>query len=356
MNMKKYDHFIFIVYTLLLIPGFSGVMLIYGSRYSSQYGFSAVELALKQCIFLLTGFLIMEFMRRIDYRKYLTYGTKLFFPALIILYGVLIFGVKVNGMRGWYSIGNIYLQPSALFCFIYILFISDVYMKSENKEKAFLINSVCTLLFTGAILCQPDYGTAMLYVLTFAIISYLAGVKLYVLSILPAGALCSLIIFISRKEYGFNRLYGFFSENANVFGEAWHWKQFQLTIARGGWFGNKLDGAFWSNNYLPFAYNDSAYAAMHELIGFCGAFTILMLFFVLFFIIFKKASKNQYSLLITSSAATIMMHTLIHCSINCAMVPTTGLTMPLISYGGSSLIGVFMIYGMILAFLNCDEN
>lgn len=353
--MNKINNFILHFYILIFILGFSGVLLIYGSR-GSQYGFNAAELALKQCIFLLSGILLMEIMRRTDYRKYLTAGTKLFFPALIILYGVLLFGVKINGMRGWYSLGNIYLQPSELFRFIYILFISDIYLKAKNKERAFPVALIYSIPYIGAVLLQPDYGTAMLYVMTFALISFLAGVRLRLLAILPAGALCSLLIFINCKEYGFNRIYGFFSENADVFGVAWHWKQFQLAIARGGWFGNKLSGGFWSNNYLPFSYNDSAYATMHELIGFCGAAVILVLFFILFHMTIKKSAKNKYSLIIISCIATILMQTLLHCSINCALIPTTGLNLPLISYGGSSLTGIFMIFGMMLSFLNCDET
>ena len=353
--MKKYFNFLFTVYGILFVLSFSGILLIYGSRSSSQYGFGAAEMAVRQFCFLLLGFLLMDGMRRIKQSKYITMSRSLFFAALVILWGVLLLGVKINGMRGWYSLYFVYLQPSEIFKFIYILYISNIYLHTENKTKAFIHSGVLSALWIGAILLQPDYGTALLYCLTFAIISFLAGVKLRILLLLPAAALASLLVFISRKNYGFERLYGFFSENADVFGSAWHWKQFQLTIARGGWLGNRMDGAFWSNNYLPFAYNDSAFAALHEMTGFSGAFSILALYFVLLYLIYRQSSNSRNELIILSCIGAVMVNLLLHCSVNCAIIPTTGVTMPLVSYGGSSLAGTFMIMGMLLAFCRTEN-
>lgn len=354
--MKKYFNFAFSVYGILFLLSFSGVMLIYGSRGTSQYDFGAAELALKQFCFVLLGFVLMDRMRKISKSQYFALSCGAFYAALVLLWGVLALGVKINGMRGWYSLYYIYLQPSEIFKFIYILHISNIFLQTENKEKAFIRSGLLSAAWIGAILLQPDYGTALLYCFTFAIISFLAGVKLRILLLLPAAALASLLVFIGRKEYGFERLYGFFSENADVFGSAWHWKQFQLAIARGGWFGNRIEGAFWSNNYLPFAYNDSAYAALHEMTGLCGAVSVLLLYFVLFYLIYKQSHNNPNSLLILAGIGALMSNILLHCSVNCAIIPTTGLTLPFISYGGSSLTGAFLIIGMILAFCRNDES
>ena len=354
--MKKDFIFNAVIYILIFILSFSGIMLIYGSRLESQYGFGAADFAVRQFCYMLTGFILMDRIRRIDCRKLLSASPVLFAIGLIILWGVLFFGVKINGMRGWYSLYYFYIQPSELFKFIYVLFICRIFIQIENKEKAFLYAGAVSALWIGAVLLQPDYGTAVLYVLSLGIISFLAGVKMRILFLLPAAMASSLIIFIARKEYGFRRLYGFFSDNADITGSAWHWKQFQLTIARGGWFGNKTDGAFWSNNYLPFAYNDSAYAALHEITGFAGALCILLLFFTIFIIIYKHSFNMNYRFIILSGAGTVLAHALLHCSVNCALIPTTGLTLPFISYGGSSLAGMFMLYGVILSFCNTEKN
>lgn len=352
--MKKYFNFLFSVYGIIFVLGFSGIMLIYGSRSSAEYSIGAAEFAFKQFCFLLFGFGLMEIMRRIGKEKYLKMSRHLFFAALVLLFGVLLFGVKINGMRGWYSLYYIYFQPSEIFKFIYILYISNIYLRTENKEKAFIHGGILSIFWIGAIILQPDYGTALLYCFAFAIISFAAGVKLRVLLILPVAALVSLLSFIIYKDYGFERLYGFFSKNADIFGSAWHWKQFQLTVAGGGWFGKQIDGAFWSNNYLPFAYNDSAYAALHEIVGFTGAFVILLLYFALFYMIFKESSKSN-NLIALSGIGAMMSNVLLHCSVNCAIIPTTGLTLPLISYGGSSLTGTFMLLGIILSFCRPEE-
>ena len=346
-----------LIYAIIFILVFSGIMLIYSSRIDNRYGFEATNFALKQFFIGIAGFFCMEYLRRIDFKRIEKATKLLFFAALLILYTVLAAGVKINGMRGWFDLGIIYFQPSDVLKCLYILGISDLYEHSENKEKAFFQTGIISIFWIGAILLQPDYGTAMIYGLIFAVISFLAGVKLYILGLLPLCAVTSLAVFIERKKYGFERLYGFFFGNADITGSAWHWKQFQITIAEGGFFGKKIDGSFWSNNYLPFAYNDSAYAALHEMTGFVGAILLFMLFFVLLYLFFNQAKKLvNGKLFVISGISSIMLQTLLHCSVNCALVPTTGITLPFISYGGSSLIGTFLLIGIMLSAINSDKE
>ncbi len=353
---KRNLFFISAVYAVLFILTFSGVLLIYSSRADSAYGFEAAEFALKQFFIACGGFACMEYLRRFDCGKLYKLSRYTFFCAMAMLALVLVTGVKINGMKGWFSFYFINLQPSDIFKCFYIFYIAGLYEKSQNKEKTFFVAGAASTVWIGFILLQPDYGTALIYGLIFAVISFLAGVKWHVLLLLPMCAVTSLAVFIGHKKYGFDRLYSFFAENADISGSAWHWKQFQITIARGGFFGNKTDGSFWSSNYLPFAYNDSAYAALHELIGFAGAFLLLVLFFVLLAIFFKKGSEMQKGrLFVLSGAFALMVQTLLHCSVNTALLPTTGLTMPLISYGGSSLLGVFLLLGMMLCVCKSSE-
>lgn len=344
------------IYALLFILTFSGIMLIYSSRMNSAYGFESADFALKQFFIGCVGFCCMATLGKFDFSKLEKFAKPMFSAALLLLYIVLAAGVKINGMRGWFYFHFFYIQPSDLFKCFYILYISQIYANSPNKEKAFLQTGFISVLWIGAILLQPDYGTAFIYGLIFAVLSFLAGVKLHVLALLPLCAITSLTVFIGRKEYGFKRLYDFFSKNADITGSAWHWKQFQLTIAEGGFFGKKISGAFWSNNYLPFAYNDSAYAALHELIGLVGAVILLMLFFILLYLFFKTGSKlEKGSLFVLGGISAVMLQTLLHCSVNCAIIPTTGLTMPFISCGGSSLLGSFLLVGMMLSAVNSQK-
>lgn len=354
---KSFFSFTAWVHAILLVISFSGIMLIYSSRHEKYFDFESSDFVLKQFCFMIIGFIVMNCIRRIDCRKLLSAAPLLFAVSILVLYILLFAGVKINGMRGWFYIGQFSIQPSELCKCIYILFISDVYMRAENKEKAFFLNGFLSIVWIGAILLQPDYGTAMIYGIIFTVISFLAGVKLQMLALLPLCAVTSLFVFISRKSYGFDRIYDFFSVNSDISTVGWHWKQFQITIAEGGWFGNKIGQTFWSNNYLPFAYNDSAYAAMHEAVGWVGAGIVLMLFFVLFILFYNESRRHEANrLVIMSGISAILMQVLLHCSINCAIIPTSGLTMPLISYGGSSLLGTFMIAGMMLSFCNSSEQ
>lgn len=349
-------NFISYLYVILFILTFSGVMLIYSSRLDSSYGPASADFAFKQFVIGIVGFCCMTILSRLDFAKLEKFAKPMFAAALLLLCIVLGAGTKINGMRGWFYFHFIYLQPSDLLKCIYILYISLLYEISQNKEKAFFQTGFISVLWIGAILLQPDYGTAFIYGLIFTVLSFLAGVKLHVLALLPLCAVTSLAVFIGRKEYGFKRLYGFFSENADIAGSAWHWKQFQLTIAEGGFFGKKISGAFWSNNYLPFAYNDSAYAALHELTGLVGAVLILLLFFIMLYLFFRKGIQLEKGrLFVIGGISALMLQTLLHCSVNCALIPTTGLTMPFISYGGSSLLGSFLLIGMMLSAVNSQK-
>lgn len=345
-----------LICVIIFILTLSGVLLIYSSRLDSSYGFESADFALKQFFIGCIGFTCMTVLGKLDFSKIKKSAVPMFIAALLLLYIMLAAGVKINGMRGWFYFHFFYIQPSDLFKCFYILYISLIYENAENKEKAFFQTGFISLLWIGAILLQPDYGTAFIYGLIFTVLSFLAGVKLHVLALLPLCAVTSLAVFIGRKEYGFKRLYGFFSENADIAGSAWHWKQFQLTIAEGGFFGKKISGAFWSNNYLPFAYNDSAYAALHELTGIAGAVFVLLLFFILLYLFFRKGIQLEKGrLFVIGGISALMLQTLLHCTINCALIPTTGLTMPFISYGGSSLLGSFLLIGMMLSAVNSQK-
>lgn len=355
--MKKDFALIAQIYTILLILTFSGVMIIYSSRRTAEHDASVPELAFRQFGYIIIGFIILELIRRIKKEHYIKYADKLFYAGLLLLFGVLLFGVRINGMKGWYSFFYFHIQPSEIFKFIYVLFISKLYIDRGTDAKNFAIAAMFTAICSALIVIQPDYGTASIYFFSFAIISFLAGVKIRYLILLPLAGITGLLLFIVRKQYGFNRLYGFFSDNADIAGSAWHWKQFQLSIARGSWFGTKIDGSFWSNNYLPFAYNDSAYAALHETIGFAGGLLILSLFFVLFFLIIRRScNTGKYSLISKAAISTLLIHALLHCSVNSALLPTTGLTLPFVSYGGSSLLGAFLLTGLAIAFCRSEET
>ena len=96
------------VHAILFIISFSGIMLIYSSRYDRHLDLGSTDFALKQFFFLIIGFLCMEYLRKVDFHKLLCHSKVLFFAALVILYGVLLFGVKINGMRGWFYIGKFF--------------------------------------------------------------------------------------------------------------------------------------------------------------------------------------------------------------------------------------------------------
>ena len=103
---------------------------------------------------------------------------------------------------------------------------------------------------------------------------FLSGGSWRNLLLLAAGGIGTAALFVWRHPYAWRRITGLFNPDLDPLGSGWHIRQFELAIARGGWFGSKLGGAVWSNAYLPFAYNDSAYATMAETLGWCGVLPV----------------------------------------------------------------------------------
>ena len=132
-------------------------------------------------------------------------------------------------------------------------------------------------------------------------------------------------------------------------------RQLELAAARGGWFGSKMGQALWSNAYVPLPYNDSAYATLTETTGFAGASVVLLLFVLLLTALsltaMRKDLTEQAKLFAAGSTMIIGIQTLLHVGVNLSLLPPTGLTLPLISYGGSSLTGCGIILGIALSAL-----
>ena len=168
-----------------------------------------------------------------------------------------------------------------------------------------------------------------------------------------AAVLAMGLLFVLTNPYAMRRLVGFLCPDADPTGSGWHIRQFQLAIAHGHWFGAKLGQAFWSNAYLPLAYNDSAYATMAETLGFSGTMPVPAFFVVLFYFLMYDAGREDLQagarFYLAGAALMLAIQALIHISVNVGLLPPTGLTLPFISYGGSSMIGGCLIIGLALS-------
>ncbi len=268
--------------------------------------------------------------------------------AWLLLGGVLLWGSRINRMCGWYRFGSWSIQPAETVKAIYLLLLCAVLTRTPEKWRfpAALTLAAAWIL---PIALQPDFGTAAIYAGSFLLLAFCAGVRIS--QLLGAGVLVGGAFALGawHLPYILKRLNSFFFAS----GDQWHLLQFELTVSRGGFLGSNLGKAIWSNAYLPLAYNDSAFATMSETLGFAGAVVIVALLASLVLALLIVANQPDLDtlprLFIVAAANLIALQSLVHISVNLALIPPTGLNLPFISYGGSSLTGLALLLGLALS-------
>lgn len=264
-----------------------------------------------------------------------------------------LFGLKVNGMCGWYALGSITIQPSEIIKGFYVLLLVRI-MNKKNLSEAARFTAACAVMgaFGVLLLLQPDLGTMIVYIAGGAGALYFCRAKVKYLVFSTFAALLPAITAILLHPYMRNRLINFFDPSLDPAGGGWHSRQFAIAVARGEWFGVKSDMAVWSNSFLPLSHNDSIFAGMCEMLGFCGAIVLLLLYAAWFYQMFALSYWRHdpvRRMVINSLACMLMLQTFIHIFVNLGLLPPTGVTLPLVSYGGSSAVGTMIMLAIITA-------
>ena len=280
--------------------------------------------------------------------------------SLALLYTLLFFGVKINGMRGWFRYSGLNLQPSEpgklFFLAGLVMLMTGKRFEKLSDIRKTLLCGVYTLLWVSALLLQPDMGTTTVYAATFLAVLYLGGIKLrYIMTLLFSGASAGAFMVLSHP-YAMRRITGFLHPEQDVLGRNWHLNQLLRSVARGSWFGVKSGNAVWSKSYLPFAYNDSAFATICETVGAVGAAFIPAAFLGMGIYLVKISGKKQLAndrkMLVSGAAFMLIFQSFLHISVNLGIVPVTGITLVFVSYGGSSMLSGCLLLGAVLSALN----
>ncbi len=330
--------------------GLWGVLTIASSQSSAP---EPLYLVGRQFGFLLAAMAVLLAAWRIPFDFYRRNWPVLAALCLLLL-GLLPFlGVRINGMRGWFRLGEFQLQPSEPAKGIFLLALAVVLTRFRASRWRFGVAFLVASIWVAPILLQPDFGTGMIYLAAFAAIYFLAGGSWRTLGMLGGGSLLLAALFVWRNPYAWRRITGLFQPEADPLGSGWHIRQFELAIARGHYFGSKLGGAVWSNAYLPLSYNDSAFATMMETLGLFGTLPVLLFFGALAgslcWLALRPGMREDARLCIGGAAVLIGIQSLVHISVNLCLLPPTGLTLPLVSYGGSSLVGTAFLVGLALS-------
>ena len=358
-DLSKIDFFFFSLFFLVSICG----LLILASasmHFSDSVTGLPFNMLLKQSMHFVIGFMLLivigftplSVWERFD-RLLLFFG--MFLLLLVFIPGI---GVEVNGANRWIRIGGFGLQPSEVMKFISIIYISAYSVRRitdlQTHWFGFFKPAFLIILVVSLILLQPDLGTSVVILATVLGILFLAGVHLKQFLLVLFLALTGILALIVFVPWRWERIISFTDPWSDPFGTGYQLTLSLMSIGRGDWFGVGLGEGLMKMGYLPDAQTDFIYSVLVEEIGLLGGIVIISLLFGLafrcFYIAKQALIKNQYFGFFAAYGVAILLglHTFINVGVASGLLPTKGLTLPFISYGGTNLLVMCSLIGLVL--------
>ena len=308
----------------------------------------------KHLIYICLGILILIFFSSLNKKPLFTLSILLFFISLFFLFLVPIIGTEVNGSRRWLDLFFLpRFQPIELVKPFAIILIAIILSSEKNYNiyYKYFISLMVIVPILFLLMMQPDIGQTLLIFLSWLTLVFISGISLTIfLTVFTVSIfiLFYLIFFVDKFGYIKNRVFSFFDPNTGT--HNFQSEKAIEAISSGGFFGKGI-GEGTLKNRVPEAHTDYIVSVISEEFGI--VFIILLLFIFLFFIytVFKRIyleKDEKVKLILTGLITLIISQALIHLGVNIRLFPTTGMTLPYLSYGGSSIIGISILSGIIL--------
>ncbi len=342
-----------IVLTLLCI----GIVMVYSAsafQAAREQGDASYYFQ-RELMWTILGTVAMLLTLRVDYRQWRRFslvGMLIILPLLVI---VLKFGVNVYGASRWLSLGSFFaFEPSELTKLVLALYIADWLARKGDQVGTFLYGLAPFIILVGIVLglvlLENDLGTAIIIAGFATAMFFTAGAN--ITQFLLAMA-CGGVIFLKEafSSYRFYRIAGFINPFKDVTSINLQLYQALLALGSGGWFGLGLGNSRQKTGYLPFPYTDSIFPIIGEELGFVGSAVIVILFLFLAFRGFRLARRTPdlYGALLATGITTwLVLQAMINIGANTGTIPYTGVPLPFISFGGSSLVVSLAAVGVLL--------
>lgn len=298
---------------------------------------------------------VFVFMR-LDYRGFVAMHWVLYAVSLALLGAVLVFGQTVRGTTGWFSFGFFQVQPVELVKVLMALVLAKFLADRADRIgewRTIILSGVLMAGPVGLVMLQPDLGSAIVLIGMWFGVMVVLPIPRRKIGLLMAGMAMAAIIAWSffLQPYQHDRILDFLSPSRDPLGTGYNVRQAVTAIGSGGWFGRGLGlGPQSQLNFLPERQTDFIFATVGEELGFVGAASLLILFGLFFWRIGRLASHGRDMIgLIIAVALTSMffLHVLINIGMNLGIFPVTGLPLPFLSYGGSSLAACLLAVGLL---------
>ena len=351
---KNIDKTLFILIIFLFILGLFFSLVSTSLIASDKLDTNNYFFFFKHLAYISIGVIVLIFFSSLSNENLFRISFYFFLISLFFLFLVPIFGTEVNSSKRWLNLFFLpRFQPIELVKPFIIIFIATILCSEKNFNIYFkyLLTFIAIVPACLLLIIQPDIGQTLLIFLSWTTLVFISGISLLIILSFFSFSLLSLvymIFFIPKFSYIKNRILSFFNSNDGT-------HNFQSdkaidAISSGGYFGKGI-GEGTLKNRVPEAHTDYIISVISEEFGVVTIILLLILFLFFIYRVFKKIylEKNEkFKLVLTGTICLIIFQALIHIGVNIRLFPTTGMTLPFLSYGGSSIVGVSILSGIIL--------
>ena len=351
---KSIDKSIFLIISSLFAIGLFFSLVSTSLIASDKLDTNSYFFFFKHLIYIFIGIIIIYIFSSLKTNQLFYYSYFLFLITLISLFLVPVIGIEVKGSKRWIDLFFLpRFQPIELLKPFLIIVISSILcsVKSSNLYLKYLLSIILVSIISLLLVIQPDIGQTLLIVFSWAVLIFTSGINILILfglSIFAFISLAYLIMYVPKFDYIQSRIFSFFNRDTGT-------HNFQSdkaieSITSGGYFGKGI-GEGTLKNRVPEAHTDYIISVISEEFGVVAIMLILLLFLMFIYMVFKKINfekDDKTKLILIGCISLILMQATIHVGVNIRLFPTTGMTLPFLSYGGSSIISISILSGIIL--------
>jgi len=363
----EYDRTILLIYLALICLGL--VMVASASiGISDQLSDDPFFYAKRQFLRILLSLLLLWVACRIPLQFWIRTGMALMLGSIVLLALVLIPGVghTVNGATRWLNFGLFTFQVSEIAKLFLIIYLSGYLLRRGDEVKTNTMGFVKPMLIlamaSGLLVLEPDFGAAAVLLMTGLGLIFLGGVRFFQFLLFVSGTLGIMGLLAVSSPYRLARITSFLDPWADPFNSGFQLTQSLIAIGSGGWFGAGLGGSVQKLFYLPEAHTDFLYAIYAEEFGFAGQVCLIAVFGLFAwrcFAIARLALLREQAFgayLAYGVGLLITLQAIINIGVNMGALPTKGLTLPFVSYGGNSILSMSFAVGLVLrVYLECNH-
>lgn len=355
----KNRNFDFLLLGAVLTLASFGMLMVYStsSIFSLETYGDATHFLKLHSIYLAASIVVLLVFMHLDYKflRKLTYPA--YFMGLVLLIVVLIPGIgkEVGGAQRWIAVGQFTFQPSEICKYILVLYLAHSLTKKREKIESFWVGFFSHIFIAGLyiflIFLEPDFGTSSILLTLVFLMLFIGNVRLRYLLILAGLSLAFAASAVLTKGYRIDRVVSFLDPWKDPLGSGYQAVQSFVAFGMGGLYGSGLGGSSQKLFYLPQAHTDFIFSIIGEEFGFIGIAVVIALFLIILFRSVRisiKAPDPFSCYLVFGFIILITLQAAINMGVAVGLLPTKGITLPFISYGGSSLISTFAAMGIIL--------